>query len=110
MLLILTCHVNWRKQEDQVHRDTITRRHENDMDLLAKNALVLHGNGFTAWTGTRIHKMPFSSLVFESCLRIIVDLKSAIGIGEGKEISNDVLCHDISFLIFLLSTLQEMLF
>jgi hypothetical protein len=36
-------------------------------------------------------------------MRIIVDLMSAMGIREGKEISNDVLCHAISFLVFLSS-------
>src|SRR5579875_93932 len=103
ILLMLTRHVHGGEQESQSHRGTISRRREHYRDLLTKKALLLDGH-IAIWTGTRIDKTPFGSLVVESCLRIIGDLKSAIEIGEGKEIRNDVLYHRTSFLVVLSSS------
>ncbi len=80
---MLTSHGYGGEQEGQRHRGIISRWHEHYRNLLAKEALLLRGH-IATWTGTGIDKMPFGSLVFESSMGIIVDLKSAISIGEGK--------------------------
>src|SRR5438105_4234023 len=111
--LLVTGHVDGRQQQSQSNSFGVNGWHKDNIDLWAKDVLLLHVNVFSAWTGIWIHKVSFRPLVFESwssalplnywtgCMWIIGDLNSTIVIGECEEIGGDVLCHDNSFHVMM---------